>query len=158
MAVVALLAVSILAFLSFVVKTKRLPALALVLCWMVAVFVKDAMFNVAFLNLKLVDVPPTLQALYLRMLNLYFVTPLIVVWAIDAVADCVRPLRKASAAAFAVAALLGVDFAMVAIGAWKPSDGWPSWLAFAEAVFVYATARMLTGSFRGLLRKEGVVR
>jgi len=162
MAVVALLSISILLFLAFVAKTKRLPAPAIAFCWMTAVFVKDALFNVAMLNLKLVEVPPELPMLYLRMLNLYILTPLIVVWAVDTPgAERVprrRPSRRAIAGPIAVSAMFAADASMVGVGAWKPTlDEW-GWLSFAEAAFVYAVALLLTGRFVALLRREGAVR
>jgi len=162
MAVVALLSVSILLFVAFAAKAKRLPAPAIAFCWMTAVFVKDASFNVAMLNLKLVEVPSELPMLYLRMLNLYFLTPLIVVWAVDSPeaerGSRRRPASRALAATIAVAALLAADASMVALGAWKPTrDEW-AWLALAEAVFLYAVTLLLTGRFVAALRREGVVR
>jgi hypothetical protein len=161
MAVVALLSVSILAFVAFAAKTKRLPAPAIAFCWMTAVFVKDASFNVAMLNLKLVEVPSELPMLYLRMLNLYILTPSIVVWAVDAPeADRVPrrgPTRRALAAPIAIGALFAADASMVGLGAWKPTYGEWGWLALAEAAFLYAVARLLTGRFVASLRREGVV-
>ncbi|HZG77757.1 MAG TPA: hypothetical protein VEZ72_18025 [Paenibacillus sp.] len=162
MAVVALLSVSILLFLAFVAKTKRLPAPAIAFCWMTAVFVKDALFNVAMLNLKLIEVPPELPMLYLRMLNLYILAPSIVVWSVDSLlaerGPRRRSLRRALAGPIAVFALFGADASMAGVGAWKPTlDEW-GWLSFSKAAFVYAVALLLTGRFVALLRREGVVR
>ncbi len=158
MSIVALISFTIIACLAFVARAKRLPAPAIACCWMIAVFIKDALFNVAMLNLKLVEVPSELQMLYLRMLNLYLLTPLIVVGAVDASYSGRRPLRRLLAAPIAVAALMAADFSMVALGAWKPTRGWLGWLSLAEAAFVYAAALLLTGRFAALLRREGVVR
>jgi len=157
-AVVALVAASNLLFLSYWVMKRRLSGLAIAFCWLIAVFVKDAVSVIVFLNLKLVTVPPELDKLFLRLLNLYIVSPIVILWAIEATDEGARPLRKFFAAGGAVAALIAVDYAFVAVKAWKPDGGWTLWKSLAEAAFVYLTARFATSRFQGLLRREGVVR
>ncbi|HZG57912.1 hypothetical protein [Paenibacillus sp.] len=153
---VALLAAAVLSLVSFCFRRKRLHGLALAFGWLVALFIKDALFVVAFLNMRIVEIPASTGAMALRIVNIYILTPVIVMWGVDASAVAAGALRKLWAWAAAAAALVAFDAAFVAAGAWKPVQGWSLALSAGESALVYAAAALATAAFARAMRKDGI--
>ena len=156
MFVVSLLASAILLFVSFWVKNKHLHPLTIAFCWMTAIFLKDTVFMIALLNLEWADVSNELNKLFLRMVNLYVLTPVLVVWGIDAMRGATRVLAKCLYAAASVALCIGVDFALVSAKAWAPGKGWSLGASILETGGIFVLCAAAAFAFQRLLWKEGI--
>ena len=151
-----LLAVLTILALFFAVRRANLHPLAIVCAWMLSVFFEDVFYTIFALNLEWVEPSEKVGHVWLRVLGLYAVSPLLVVWTIDAIAGTAAIGRKLRNLATGVVSLLAVDAAMAKEGVWYFPDDWPAWGWLAKPFLLVTITALLVASFRRLLDKEGI--
>lgn len=119
------------------------------------VFLDDAYFTIFSLNLKLIDISNRLDHLLLRVLSLYVLSPIVVIWTIDGM----RLLRKWSGKVLLLilgtVMLLGEDAALIFIGVWSSPSHWPYVIWILRPVLLISLVFLSISAFRQLLIKEG---
>jgi len=155
---IGLLVAATILVLVFAVRTKHLHKLALIGAWMLSVFFEDAYYTVFSLNLEWIDVSDRLDHVWVRVLALYLLSPLLLVWTVDAMAGARRIAGKLIILAVGAGSLIAVDAALHREGVWDIPDNWPLWGWAAKSILLIAVVAAFVVGYRVLLRGEGIAR
>lgn len=153
---IGLLSAAITLVLFFAAATKHMHKLALCAAWMLSVFFEDAYFTIFSLNLEWIEVSERIGHVWFRVLGLYVISPLLVVWTVDAMAGARRALGKLTIIAAGTIPLLAVDRALDAEGVWSIPNDWPLWGWLLKPLLLILLVAILIGGFRSLMRQEGL--
>ena len=122
---IVLLAAGTLLVLAFAARSKHMHTLALIGAWMLTVFFEDAYYTVFSLNLEWIGVSQRMDHVWVRVLGLYLISPLLLVWTLDAATAAAGIRGKLPILAAGATALLAVDAALDKEGVWNIPDHWP---------------------------------
>jgi hypothetical protein len=154
---IGLLSAAIMLVLLFIPAIKHMHKLALSAAWMLSVYFEDAYFTIFSLNLEWIDVSERMDHVWVRVLGLYMISPLLVVWTVDAMAGARRVRSKLTILAAGTLSLMAVDAALDAESVWSIPADWPLWGWVAKPLLLIAVVAALVRGFRSLMRKEGLI-
>jgi len=153
---IGLLAAATILVLAFTVRTKHLHKLALIGAWMLSVFFEDAYYTIFSLNLEWIDVSDRMDHVWFRVMALYLVSPLLLVWTVDAMAGAGRIRSKLAVLSLGAGALIALDAVLHKEGVWAITDNWPLWGWAAKPILLIAVVAAFVVGYRNLLRREGI--
>lgn len=152
---VGLLIVTITLIIFYSAAPKHLSVFQIIFSWMMIVFLDDAYFTIFSLNLKLIGISDRMDHLWLRVLSLYVLSPIVVIWTMDGMRLMRKWLGKMLLFALGTALLLGDDAALNFIGVWSFPSHWPYVIWLLRPLLLISLVFLFTSAFRQLLIKEG---
>ncbi|WP_308639509.1 hypothetical protein [Paenibacillus silvisoli] len=155
MVTIALLTVYFMIIVTFFVTEKSQHPLVLIFGWLLVVMLHDAYFTLISLNLKLVTPSTVLSDFYVRLFAQKFITPTIVVWAVDRINSDRSAVSKWSSFIFFSAILILQNVVLRYLGILSFGSGWEPWLSYTEGVLLIVITWLGMLAYRRRLRKDG---
>ncbi|RAP76019.1 hypothetical protein [Paenibacillus montanisoli] len=142
---------------TFFATEKSLHLLELIFGWLLVVILHDAYFTLVSLNLKMVVPSMRLSDFFVRIFAHKFITPTIVVWAVDLMNSSRLARHKWSWYLFFTALLILLNMMLRRLDILKDASIWEPWVTFSKAPLLIAAAWLAMLAYRRVLGKDGAL-
>ncbi|WP_166244854.1 hypothetical protein [Paenibacillus turpanensis] len=135
---------------------KQLHPFQLIFSWMSAIFIDDAYFTLVSLNFEVISASERIDQLWLRVLCMYILTPMLVIWTMEGLSKVNTWFWKMFLFGIGAVLLLGVDAALNQVGVWAVPADWPAFAWISKPILLLFLVCLFALGFRHFLRREGL--